>query len=53
VAIARGGTTSLAEQQLFGLKKVIVPIPWTHDQLKNAQYYVKTYDDILVRQDVA
>ena len=43
VAITRGGTTSLAEQEIFGIKKIIIPIPRTHDQLKNAQYYQKTY----------
>ena len=52
VAITRWWTTSLAEQHLFALKKIIVPIPRTHDQLKNAQYYCAHYDDILVRQDV-
>lgn len=50
VSITRGGTTSLAEQELFGIKKIIIPIPWTHDQLKNAQYYVKEHGDILVEQ---
>lgn len=29
----------------------MVPIPWTHDQLKNAQYYASHYHDILVKQD--
>ncbi len=50
VAITRGGTTSLAEQQLFGLKKIIIPIPWTHDQMKNALYYKEQYWDILIDQ---
>jgi len=30
---------------------IIVPLPWTHDQLKNAEYYVKHHGDILVKQD--
>lgn len=51
VAITRGGTTSLAEQEIFGIKKIIIPIPWTHDQYKNAQYYVKHHNDILIDQD--
>ncbi len=51
IAITRGGTTSLAEEHLFWLKKIIIPIPWTHDQLKNGQYYENKYWDILVRQD--
>lgn len=53
VSITRGGTTSLAEQQLFGIKKIIIPIPWTHDQLKNAQYYEKNYWDTIIVQDSA
>ena len=51
VAITRGWTTSLAEQHLFRMKKIIVPIPWTHDQLKNAKYYEKHDNDVLVMQD--
>lgn len=50
VSITRGGTTSLAEQEMFGIKKIIIPIPWTHDQLKNAQYYQKEYWDTLLQQ---
>ena len=50
IAITRGGTTSLAEQQLFGIKKIIIPIPWTHDQFKNAQRYKNTYEDICLDQ---
>lgn len=51
VAITRWWTTSLAEQELFGIKKIIIPIPWTHDQYKNAQYYMKEHGDILVKQN--
>lgn len=51
VAITRWGTTSLAEQELFGIKKIIIPIPWTHDQYKNWQYYKREYDDVLVKQN--
>jgi len=43
VGLTRGGTTSLAEQTLYGMKLIIVPIPWTHDQHDNAEYYVKNY----------
>ena len=50
-AITRAGTTSLAEEKLFWLRLVIVPIPWTHDQLRNAEYYMKHYGDLLVKQD--
>ena len=51
VAITRWGTTSLAEQQLFNLRKIIIPIPRTHDQKKNALYYRDTHQDIVVFQD--
>lgn len=51
VALTRGGTNSLAEQKLFGLKLIIVPIPRTHDQARNAAYYEKYYNDIVVKQD--
>ena len=51
VAITRAGTTSLAEEKLFGLKLIMIPIPWTHDQLRNAEYYEKHHGDILVKQD--
>lgn len=48
--LTRGGTTSLAEQKLFDMKLAIVPIPWTHDQYKNAEYYEKKYNDIILDQ---
>lgn len=51
IAITRAGTTSLAEQELFDLKLVMVPIPRTHDQLDNAKRYVKYKDWILIQQD--
>jgi UDP-N-acetylglucosamine:LPS N-acetylglucosamine transferase len=50
IAITRGGTTSLAEQELFGIKKIIIPIPRTHDQAKNAEYYKTHHDDIVLDQ---
>jgi hypothetical protein len=30
---------------------VIVPLPVTHDQVKNAQYYVENYNDICISQN--
>lgn len=48
IALTRAGTTSLAEQKLYNLKIVMVPIPRTHDQYDNAQFYVKNYKDILL-----
>ena len=50
VSLTRWWTTSLAEQKLFNLKSIIVPIPRTHDQKLNAEWYVKNYNDILVEQ---
>ncbi len=50
IAITRAGTTSLAEQKLYDMKLLMIPIPWTHDQYDNANYYVKKYWDILVDQ---
>ncbi len=50
IAITRGGTTSLAEQKLYDLKQIIIPIPWTHDQYDNANWYVRRYNDISINQ---
>jgi len=50
LGIVRGGTTTLAECKLFDLPLVIVPLPVTHDQAKNAQYYVENYQDICISQ---
>ena len=50
ICLARGGTTSLAEQKLFNIKSIIVPIPRTHDQMDNAKRYVHHHDDILLDQ---
>ena len=50
ISLTRGWTTSLAEQKLFNLKSIIVPIPRTHDQKLNAERYVKNFNDIMVEQ---
>lgn len=50
ISLTRWWTTSLAEQKLFNLKSIIVPIPRTHDQKLNAEWYVKNFNDILVEQ---
>ena len=50
IAVTRGGTTSLAEQKLYDMKQIIIPIPWTHDQYDNAAWYVKQYKDISINQ---
>jgi len=48
ISLTRAWTTSLAEQKLYNLKIVMVPIPRTHDQYDNAKYYVEHHDDILL-----
>ena len=48
IAITRAGTTSLAEQDLFDLKLIMVPIPRTHDQFANAKRYVEHRNGILL-----
>lgn len=50
ICLTRWWTTSLAEQKLFNLKSIIVPIPRTHDQKLNAEWYVKNFNDIIVEQ---
>lgn len=50
IAITRGGTTALAEQKLYDIKQIIVPIPRTHDQYDNAKRYVRIYNDIMISQ---
>ena len=51
MAIVRGGTTTLAECKLFDIPLVIVPLPVTHDQALNAQYYVEHYSDQMLDQN--
>lgn len=48
ISLTRAGTTSLAEQKLYNLKIIMVPIPRTHDQYDNAKFYVEKYQDILL-----
>ncbi len=48
LGIVRGGTTTLAECKIFSLPLVIVPLPITHDQKKNADYYVEHYNDLIL-----
>lgn len=50
IAITRGGTTSLAEQKLYDMKQIIVPIPRTHDQYDNAKWYVRYHNDSMINQ---
>jgi len=50
ITITRGGTTSLAEQKLYDMKQIIIPIPRTHDQYDNAKWYVRYYNDSIINQ---
>ena len=50
LSITRGWTTSLAEQKLYDIKQIIVPIPRTHDQYDNAKRYVRVHNDIMINQ---
>ena len=50
IAITRGWTTSLAEQKLYDIKQIIVPIPRTHDQYDNAKWYVRYHNDSMLNQ---
>ncbi|MEI6672477.1 MAG: glycosyltransferase [bacterium] len=50
IAITRGGTTSLAEQKLYDMKQIIIPIPRTHDQYDNAKWYVRYHNDSIINQ---
>lgn len=53
IAITRGSATSLAEQHVFGLKKIIIPLPYTggNHQRHNGVRYRDTYGDLLITQD--
>lgn len=51
IAVVRGGTTTLAECKLFDLPLIIVPLPVTHDQQKNAEFYVDNFADTLISQN--
>ena len=43
IAITRGSATTLAEIDIFGVKKIIIPLPYAADnhQYWNAREYVK------------
>ena len=53
ISLTRGSATSLAEQQIFGIKKIIIPLPFTggNHQFYNALQYNTLYEDIIVEQN--
>lgn len=50
ISICRGGSTTLVEQHIFHIKQLIIPIPWTHDQTSNAEFFAAEYGDIVLDQ---
>lgn len=53
ISITRWWATSLAEQKLFWLKLIIIPLPytWWNHQYYNALYYKKAFNDVIIEQD--
>ncbi len=53
IAFTRGSVTSLSEQALFGIKKIIIPLPFSggNHQFYNAIKYSELYEDIVVEQN--
>ena len=53
ISITRGSATSLAEQHLFWVRKIIVPTPhtWWNHQRYNGLWYEQEYKDILIEQN--
>ncbi len=53
LSITRGSATSLAEQDYFNIKKIIVPLPYTgwNHQYYNALAYEKNWDLVLSQLD--
>ncbi len=51
--ITRGSATTLAESDIFSVRKVIIPLPTSsmQHQWYNAQWYVTNRDDILIEED--
>lgn len=52
IGITRWWATSLAEQKLFNMRLIIIPLPftWWNHQFHNAIQYQKKYNDILISQ---
>lgn len=54
IAITRGSATTLAEIEVFGIRKIIVPLPYAADnhQYWNAKEYEKSGDILLEQKDL-
>ncbi len=54
LAITRGSATSLAELDVFGIKKIIIPLPSAakNHQYSNAKEYEEKWDILLEQKDI-
>ena len=54
IAITRGSATTLAEIDVFGVKKIIIPLPYAADnhQYWNAKEYEKKWDLLLEQKNI-
>ena len=54
IAITRGSATTLAEIDIFGVKKIIIPLPYAADnhQYWNAREYVKKWGILLEQKNL-
>lgn len=52
IALTRWSATSLYEQQIFSLKQIIVPLPytWWNHQYYNGLYFQEHFDSLLLKQ---
>lgn len=51
--VTRGSATTLSESDLFKVRKIIIPLPWSsmNHQYHNAKWYKDNRDDILLEED--
>ena len=54
IAITRGSATTLAEIDIFGVKKIIIPLPYSAEnhQYWNAREYAKKWDILLEQKNL-
>ena len=54
IAITRGSATTLAEIDIFGMKKIIIPLPYSAEnhQYWNAREYAKKWDILLEQKNL-
>ena len=51
--ITRGSATTLSESDIFKVRKIIIPLPWSsmNHQYYNAKWYKENRDDILLEEE--